>query len=73
MTFATGTVQATVGANAFYLRLPPHVVVPERIVVSDRGGARHVYTIVRCHLATSDRPFIPVFNPLTPPLPPSSC
>jgi hypothetical protein len=71
--FAAGTMRATVGANAFYLRLPAHVVVPERIVVRDRDGARHVYTIVRCHLETGDRPFIPVFNPLTPPLPPSSC
>jgi hypothetical protein len=69
--FAAGTLRAAVGTNAFYLRLPRHVVAPQRIVVTDRDGARHVYTVKRCRVGEGDAPFIPAYNPLTPP--PSPC
>jgi hypothetical protein len=69
VTFAARTLRAAVGTNAFYLRLPRHVVAPNTIIVTDRDGARHVYTVVRCRIDAS-RPFIPTYNPLTPPPPP---
>lgn len=66
VTFAGGTLRATIGANVFYLRLPRHVVAPQRIVVTDRD-ALHIYTVRRCRIDAGDLPFIPAYNPLAPP------
>jgi hypothetical protein len=45
---ASGWLHAALGRNAFYLRLPPHVLAPSEIVVRERSGIRHFYTIERC-------------------------
>jgi hypothetical protein len=65
--FATGTLRAALGTNAFYLGMPRGEVAPRSIVVTDRGGARHVYTIERCHVADfGDQVALPS-GPLDPP------
>jgi hypothetical protein len=61
---ASGLLNAAIGRNAFYLRLPKPVQAPNEIVVQERDGVRHIYTIRACHI-----------GPLTPltasaPLPP---
>lgn len=64
---SSGWLRARLGRNAFYLRLPQHVLAPTEIVVRERSGARHVYTIKRCRIAP--------ISPLTgaPPLGPPPC
>ena len=44
------SVDAHLGRNAFLLRLPGGVRAPTQIVVYERGGTRHVYTIKRCRV-----------------------
>jgi hypothetical protein len=64
--FHTRTAHAVVGNNAFYLRMPRGEVAPRSIVVTDSDGARHVYTIERCHVADFDQLVLPS-GPLDPP------
>jgi hypothetical protein len=52
-----------IGRNAFYAKLPAHVVVPTRIVVHDRDGSSHIFDAERC--STAD------ISPLSAPLGPS--
>ena len=65
--FATGTLRAALGTNAFYLRMPRGEVAPKSIVVTDNDGARHVYTVERCHLADFDDKLALPSGPLDPP------
>ena len=61
----SGWLHAKLGRNAFYLLLPHNVLAPTEIVVRERSGARHVYTIKRCHIG----PISPLTGaaPLSPP------
>jgi hypothetical protein len=45
-----GVLHAAFGTNAFYLRLPKHVLAPTRIVVRERNGDRHIFDVKRCHI-----------------------
>ena len=47
VTVGRGVLHATLGQNAFFLALPHGAVLPSRIVVSERDGARHIYVIKR--------------------------
>jgi hypothetical protein len=51
------------GRNAFLLELPKPTLVPSEIVVHERSGVRHVYTIRRCRSLTP----LTGANPLAPP------
>jgi hypothetical protein len=67
------SLHATVGRNAFYLRLPRGVVAPTSVIVRDRDGARHIYTIRRCRSDTTDlkgTALDSIASPLAPPLAP---
>jgi hypothetical protein len=46
----SGWLAAKLGRNGFYLELPPRIVAPKQIVVSERSGLRHVYDIKRCRV-----------------------
>lgn len=46
----SGWLHAKLGRNAFYLRLPRRVAAPTEIVVRERSGVRHIYTIKRCRI-----------------------
>jgi len=48
---ASGWLHAAIGRNAFYLRLPGTILAPSEIVVRERSGIRHFYSIRRCYLA----------------------
>jgi hypothetical protein len=54
---------AVLGRNAFYLPLRRNEEAPHRLVVVDRGGARHVYTFQLCEII--DHPPFPP-TPLDP-------
>lgn len=62
-----GILHAAIGRNAFYLRLPNPVRAPSEIVVLERDGVRHIYTIKVCHVSQN--------TPLAgkSPLPPPPC
>jgi hypothetical protein len=47
VTIGTRTLHALLARNAFFLALPHGTVVPSRIVVRERDGARHVYVVKR--------------------------
>jgi hypothetical protein len=63
VTVGRRTLRAHLGRNAFFLRLPARAVVPTRIVVRERDGARHVFTVRRC----TPRDVSPLSSPLGPP------
>jgi hypothetical protein len=64
---AAGLLHAAIGRNAFYLRLPKPVQAPSKIVVLERDGVRHVYTIKACQIRRN----APLAAPS--PLPPPPC
>jgi hypothetical protein len=49
--FRRGSEPASLGRNAFYLRLPEGVVAPRAVVVSERSGVRHRFVFERCRVS----------------------
>jgi hypothetical protein len=48
---ASGWLHARLGRNGFILGLPDDIRAPTQIVVRERSGANHVYTIKRCRVS----------------------
>jgi len=61
---ASGWLHASLGRNAFYLRLPHRVLAPTQIVVRERNGARHIYDVRRCRV--TDLSPLSGMSPLSP-------